>query len=74
MKRTEEGSGIVFILFPVFGGVMPRQKYSLSMVWGGDFFAPFAKKYYPSIDRLDRWNGQRKDNFPLSEMGKCSII
>ena len=24
---------------------------------GGDFFASFAKKYYPSIDRLDRWNG-----------------
>lgn len=23
---------------------------------GGDFFASFAKKYYPSIDRLDRWN------------------
>ena len=28
---------------------------------GGDFFAPFAKKYYPSIDRLDRCNGQKKD-------------
>ncbi|MDL2300700.1 hypothetical protein LJC01_03545 [Clostridiaceae bacterium OttesenSCG-928-D20] len=28
---------------------------------GGDFFAPFAKKYYPSLDGRARRSGKRKN-------------
>lgn len=32
-----------------------------------------VRKYYPSINRLNRRNGRRKGNFLLFEMGKCSM-
>lgn len=41
------------------GGGMPRQKSSLSVVQGWRVFHILCEKYYPSINRLERWNGQR---------------
>ena len=46
---------------------------------GGDFFAPFAKKYYPSLDGLDRRNGRKGGRrngakCSLSLVGRYGII
>lgn len=46
--------------FPVFGGEMAAAK--IQTVKGlrvGDFFAPFAKKYYSSLDGLNSRNGRK---------------
>jgi len=55
-----DGSGEqgAFILFPVFGGVMPRQKSSLSMALRVEIFRALFGKYFPSIERLDSRNGR----------------
>jgi len=64
--------GLSFILFPVFGGVMPRQKLSLSMALRVENFRALCGKYYPSIDRLDSRNGRQ--NIYNSQFTKYDII
>jgi hypothetical protein len=37
---------------------------------GGDFFAPFAKKYYPSLDGGARRSGKEKKQLSARQ-GRC---
>lgn len=64
MDGTAAGSG--FILFPVVGADMTRQKSGLSRVQGWRFFRRIqAKKYYPSLDCSDRRSGLWGVQFPI---------
>ena len=61
MKRRKRGIGNAFFLFPVFGKRNATAKNPNGQGFkSGDFFAPFAKKYYSSLDGLDSRNGRRK--------------
>ncbi len=69
MERTETGAGLSNPV-PRFrqrngGGKNPDSQGLES----GDFFAPRAKKYYSSLDRLDRWNGVKCGLF---SPGRCA--
>ena len=44
---------------PLSAAKWQRQKSRQSRGKSGDFFAPCAKKYYSSLDRLDSRNGDR---------------
>jgi len=59
MERTETGNGIFEILFPVFGGEMATAKIHTVKGFRVEIFSPCAKKYYSSLDSLDRRNGRR---------------
>ncbi len=60
MERTETGNGIFEILFPVFGGEMRAAKIQTVKGIRVEIFSRLlAKKYYPSLDGLDRRNGAK---------------
>ena len=59
MERTKTGAGF-FYPVPRFRRRNGNGKNPDGQGFkGGDFFASFAKKYYPSLDGLDRRNGAK---------------
>lgn len=61
------GGGIVKSCSPLSAAQWYGKNPACQWFKGGDFFASFAKKYYPSIDRLDRWNGWERYLVNVSE-------
>jgi len=59
MERTKAGDRVVKSCSPFSAAKWQRQKSRQSRGKSGDFFAPCAKKYYSSLDRLDSRNGDR---------------
>lgn len=58
--NEEDGNGEqdFFIMFPVFGGEMARQKSRRSRVREWRFFRALCEKNYSPLDGLDSRNGQ----------------
>jgi len=54
--RRQRGQETCFLLL-VVGKAMPRQKYRLSRVKGGDL----RQQILPDLDRLDRCNGRQSE-------------
>ena len=59
MERTKAGGRFVKSCSLFSAAKWQRQKSRRSRGKSGDFFAPCAKKYYSSLDRLDSRNGDR---------------
>jgi len=53
MKQTEAGNRIVFSCSPFSAAKWHGKNPDCQGFKAGDFFAPFAKKYYPPLDGLE---------------------
>ena len=53
------------------GGQSHRKGYNYRCTSKPDFAVLFVGKYHPSIDRLDRWSGYRKEDCRVAILFQC---